>query len=279
MANEIMSILQPIAPQRTGASVVRTGSGPTVVSSASASTDRLSLTASAQSLQAGLAKPGQSSAPIAADSDVNMTYSRTGDGFAAKGTVTLANGRQFGREVAVTFDREAQTVSREVTITGQGGREVTRSTSLSRTDNGFEAVTRRVGVRGNETVREAQVVVKPSEDTERPAVGVDGQRPSPALANMMQAFYTTADMDGFDAASDLNADGVINFQDLAALRAQQSGGAADVGSNADAMVASITDALFTDKGSEGFDASVDLNADGMVNFQDLALLRQKLEGA
>ncbi|MEL7450726.1 MAG: dockerin type I domain-containing protein [Pseudomonadota bacterium] len=284
MANEITSMLQPVMPRTGGAGTTRSGSEPTVVdSSRRAPGDRVSLTDSARLLQMAESKPGTAGKPDADSPDVNMTYSRNGNGFTGKGLVTTANGRQFTREVAMTFDPESQSVSRQVTYTGQNGAEVSRSTEITRTDKGIEAVTRRVGVQGNETIRETQVAFDPDNaaagSADRLPADSPAQRPSPALANMMQSFFTTSDMEGFDASSDLNGDGVINFGDLAALRAIESGAESEPPQKMDPMVHNMSDSFFTSSGEQGFDATNDLNGDGMVNFQDLAILRSKMEGA
>ena len=284
MANEITSMLQPVLPRTGGSGTARSGSEPTVVdSSRRAQGDRVSLTDSARLLQLAESKPGTAGAPDADSPDVSMTYSRNGNGFTGKGLVTTANGRQFTREVAMTFDPESQSLSRQVTYTGQNGAEVSRTTEISRTDKGVEAVTRRVGVQGNETVRETQVFFDPDSaaagSADRLPADGQAQRPSPALANMMQSFFTTSDMEGFDASSDLNGDGVVNFGDLAALRALESGAESEPPQKMDPMVHNMADSFFTSSEGQGFDASSDLNGDGMVNFQDLAILRSKMEGA
>ena len=111
-----------------------------------------------------------------------------------------------------------------------------------------------------------------------PAQG-NAQRPTPAMANMLAAFFTTSDMEGFDANSDLNADGVINFQDLAALRDIETGVGGVAPETPKALFNNMTEAFLSSEGSEGFDAASDLNDDGMINFQDLAILRSKMEAS
>ncbi len=104
------------------------------------------------------------------------------------------------------------------------------------------------------------------------------QRPTPAMANMVASFFKTADMEGFDANSDLNADGVINFQDLAALRDIEAGAGAVPPQHPKTVLNNLTDAFLSTESSENFDAPSDLNDDGMINFQDLAIFRSKMEG-
>ncbi len=111
-----------------------------------------------------------------------------------------------------------------------------------------------------------------------PAQG-NAQRPSPALANMVEAFLSTSDMESFDVNSDLNADGVINFQDLAALRAREIGAGAVPPETPKAQFHNMTEAFLSSEGSKDFDAASDLNDDGMINFQDLAILRAKIENS
>lgn len=284
MSNEITSILQPVKPQSRTAGPHRPAAQPTVVDrAANGQGDRVSFTDSARLLQLAEAKPGRISAPQPDATDTGMTYARTENGFSGKGMMTSANGNQYTREVAMTFDRDSQSVSRQVSMTGQFGGEVSRSTEISRTDKGYEAVTRRVGVQGNETVRETQVFIDPDanvgvqQGADRLPVDQHAQRPSPQLANMMEAFYTTSDMEGFSASSDLNADGVINFQDLAALRAMQAETEAAPPQKPEAHMHNMTESFFTTDTSQGFDAASDFNDDGMINFQDLALLRSKME--
>lgn len=102
------------------------------------------------------------------------------------------------------------------------------------------------------------------------------QRPTPAMANMLQAFLTTAEMDGFDAQSDLNSDGVINFHDLAALRDLETGAGPDSTQDAVAQLKRMTEAFLNTSGDKEFDGSSDLNGDGTINFHDLAMLRAKM---
>ncbi len=105
------------------------------------------------------------------------------------------------------------------------------------------------------------------------------QRPSPAMANMVEAFFSTSDMKRFDVNSDLNADGVINFQDLAALRDKEAGAGPAPPEQPKEHFKNLTEAFLSSEGSEGFNAGSDLNGDGMINFQDLAILRSKMENS
>lgn len=105
----------------------------------------------------------------------------------------------------------------------------------------------------------------------------NAQRPTPAMANLMKAFLTTSDMEGFNAESDLNADGIINFQDLAALRDLESGAGQGPRETPEAMIKRLQESFLSWEGEKDFDLTADQNSDGVINFQDLALLRSLLD--
>ncbi|MFK8014502.1 MAG: dockerin type I domain-containing protein [Gammaproteobacteria bacterium] len=101
------------------------------------------------------------------------------------------------------------------------------------------------------------------------------------MADLKSSFFTSAGEEGFDTKLDFNKDGVINAGDLGIFREKMAGRTMPDESGASAPTApptlnSIRDSFFTQKGEEGFDASADLNGDGVVNAQDLGLYKQAL---
>ncbi|MEO0972358.1 MAG: hypothetical protein AAFX85_04625 [Pseudomonadota bacterium] len=69
---------------------------------------------------------------------VNGSLTRTDTGFESSVTVTGPNGNEVTRSVEQSFDRDAGTFSRSVSLSG-GAYDVNRSTQLTRVDGGISA--------------------------------------------------------------------------------------------------------------------------------------------
>ncbi|NND60618.1 MAG: hypothetical protein HKN49_10150 [Gammaproteobacteria bacterium] len=103
------------------------------------------------------------------------------------------------------------------------------------------------------------------------------------LDRMRGAMFSVAGDDRYDSALDFDADGRINFADVRTLFADEEPATAPVvelapapaqpEQSADETLKRLRASMFSAEGDDGFDATVDLNSDGKVNFADLAIFR------
>ncbi len=98
------------------------------------------------------------------------------------------------------------------------------------------------------------------------------------LQTVRDAFLSSEGDESFNVAADLTGDGRINFADLAALRASELSPPSQVADN-QGLLTDIRQAFLERTGSSGFRLSADLNADGIVNFGDLAALRARISSS
>ncbi len=102
------------------------------------------------------------------------------------------------------------------------------------------------------------------------------------MDELKERFFTRAGDENFSAKFDFNSDGVINVQDLGMLREKLAGGPPPdepASTPPAASLDSIRAAFFTRDGDDGFDATADLNGDGIVNVTDLGLFRKAQDDA
>lgn len=105
-----------------------------------------------------------------------------------------------------------------------------------------------------------------------------------AMDGLRGAFYSKDGDDRYDARFDFNADGVINAGDLGMLREKlaMNGPVRDPQppaaepQPAPPTLQELRDAFYTRSGDDNFNAAADLNSDGVVNAQDLALYRDSM---
>lgn len=159
------------------------------------------------------------------------------------GRLSLQRAVAFGnggtRQVTWQADAAAGQLTREVLVTGPDGGEIDRSVTVSA------------------------------------APPAAGDRVAASLQRMREAFFSVEGDESFDASVDLNGDGAVNHADLGMLRERLMEAAASERPPADGLRERIREAFFAVEGEDHFDASVDLNGDGVVNYGDLGLLRAR----
>ncbi|MEM9387109.1 MAG: hypothetical protein AAGA68_18750 [Pseudomonadota bacterium] len=114
---------------------------------------RVSISDRARALVAKALQARAEAAPVppqARELPEGVEVSRGGGTVEISREVESARGGTQTRELSVTVDPQAQTVSRERSVTGAGGRSITVSGSLTRVEGGFESSFTVTGPNGNE---------------------------------------------------------------------------------------------------------------------------------
>lgn len=139
--------------------------------------DRINISERARELVAKALQNRAEATPVppqARELPDGVEFSRGGGTVEISREVETAAGGTRTRELSVSVDPETQTVSRERSVTGAGGRNVTVSGSLTRTDTGFESSFTVTGPNGNEFNRSVEQSFDPEKGTLSRSVVVTG---------------------------------------------------------------------------------------------------------
>ncbi len=106
----------------------------------------------------------------------SVTRSRTGSGFHRSGIATGPRGNTVTRQTQGVWDQQSKTWNKSVTTTGPDGQSAQRSSTATRTGNGYTRSSTVTGPRGNTATRAAQGYWDPETKTWVKSVTVTGSQ-------------------------------------------------------------------------------------------------------
>ena len=104
----------------------------------------------------------------------DVQFTRTEDGFSVDVTTTTARGTRE-RSVDISVDPESQTVTRDITVTGANGEQISRHGSLTITESGYTTNVSFTGRDDESISRMTEVTVDAENDSMTKVVNLDGR--------------------------------------------------------------------------------------------------------
>lgn len=130
-----------------------------------------------QKLAAQVVKFEQDLMPPVQEPMRDVQFTRTEDGFSVDVTTTTARGTRE-RSVDISVDPETKTVTRDITITGANGEQISRHGTLTVTESGYTTNVTFTGRNDESISRMTEVTVDGENDTLTKVVNLDGREHS-----------------------------------------------------------------------------------------------------